>query len=62
MSVKLNRSVVPYLQRKCVINIPTTPVPRYEMGTLHPHSRPVQPAPWLRSVDSPGTKVITEPL
>ena len=60
MSIKLNRSVETYLQRKQIIDTRPTIVPKYEMGTLHVHSRPVIPLPWLRSVDSPGTKVVSE--
>jgi len=60
MSIRLNRSVTAYLQRKQVINTQGVPTPKYAMGTLHPHTRPVEPAPWLRPVDSPGTKVVTE--
>jgi len=60
MSVHLNRSVTHYLQRKKIIPTPQLPRPTYRMGTLHPHTRPVTPAPRLRPVESPGTKVVTE--
>ena len=62
MAIRLNRGITDYLKRKKVVDIMPVPTPKYEMGTLHPHSRPVTPAPWLRPVDSPATKVITEEL
>lgn len=62
MTIKNNRSVTEYLKRKKVVDVEAAPAPQYEMGTLHPHLRPVTPAPSLRPVDSPATKVITEEL
>jgi len=49
-----------YLRRKKLLPTPTN-APRYEMGGLHSHRRPVTiPAP-LRPVDSPAARVITQP-
>lgn len=62
MAIRLNRSITEYLERKQLTASTIVPAPKYEMGTLHPHMRPVTPAPWLRPVDSPGTKVVTEEL
>ena len=61
MTIRINRSVTAYLIRKKVIDTDTGTA-KYEMGTLHPHLRPVTPSPSLRPVDSPATKVITEEL
>ena len=60
MSVRVNRSVQHYLQRKKILPTPDVPRPKYEMRTPHPHDRPVTPANRLRPVESPGTKVLTE--
>lgn len=53
------KSAVYYLRRKKLIAVEQVPRPIYETGTPHPHERPVTLAPWLRPVDSPGTKVLT---
>lgn len=59
MSVR-NTSAVPYLRRKKVLPEREATRPKYEMGTLRPHSEPVTTAPRLEPPDSPGTKVVTE--
>ena len=59
MAVKRIKSVKYYLQNKKVFTENSYPRPTYELGTLHPHARPVTEAPYLRYVDSPGTKVLT---
>lgn len=62
MQIRLNRDVTTYLKQKKVVVVPVIPVPKYEMGTLHPHSRPVTPLPALRPVVSPGNHVVTEAM
>jgi hypothetical protein len=55
-----SRSTLYYLQRKKVL-VPNTSRARYETGTLHIHSRPVEITnPETRPVESPGTKFKTE--
>lgn len=60
MSVRLNRSVRPYLKRKKILSDDSEPCPKFSMRSAHPHARPVTPAERLRTPDSPGTKVTTE--
>jgi len=60
MTVRTNRSITHYLQRKKVLPELNTPRPKYEMRTGHPHDRPVKTDPRLLPVDSPGTKVVTQ--
>lgn len=58
MTARLDRSVVYYLRRQKLLPAPKGG-PRYEMGTLHPHSRPVTVAAEYAPSDTPGEKVIT---
>jgi hypothetical protein len=58
--VRLNRSLLHYLQRKKILPTVIVPRPQYEMQTLHSHKRPVEVNPALRDVDSPATRVLTQ--
>ena len=49
-----------YLRRKKLLPTPVD-APRYTMGDLHSHKRPVTLPAILRHVDSPATRTITQP-
>ena len=58
--VRRNYSATTYLKRKKVLPTNPSPRPKYEEGTLRPHTKPVEMPPHLAEVDSPGTRVRTE--
>jgi len=49
-----------FLARKGIIKDMSSPRPRYTMGQLHSHRRPVTPLRDLLDDDSPAKKVLTE--
>ena len=53
-------SPIHYLRRKKLLPTPSV-LPRFTTGELHSHRRPVTIPAALRQIDSPATRITTQP-